>query len=68
MSLKEYYDKKVMIKYINGELFKGKVEDYNFPEDNDSGNESIIIRVENGKLNGKLVEFEENDIKEIQVI
>lgn len=64
MSLKEYYNKQVEIKCTNDKVFRGFVEDYIFPDENESGNESIIIRTGNEKL----VEFEEKDISEIEVI
>ena len=65
MSLKQFYDKFVSIVAINEKLFKGKVTEYFYPEDNESGKESIVIR---DKLSGNLVEFPEEDIKTIEII
>ncbi len=65
MSLKDFYGKTVNIVAVNGRMFKGKVIEYFYPEDNDSGQESIAIR---DKLSGNLVEFPEEDIKSIEVI
>ncbi len=64
MSLKRYYNKRVKIKSSTNKEYLGLVEDYTFPEDNESENESIIIRDQDNRL----VEFEESDIKEIEVI
>lgn len=43
MNLKQFYGKKVKIVAVNGMIFLGTVNDYFFPEDNESGNESIAI-------------------------
>ena len=63
MGLKQYYNKKVHIVDTSGKEWEGLVDVYVFPEDNESGNESIII--DTGSVS---VEFEESDIKEIKVI
>lgn len=63
MNLKEFYGKKVHIVDALGNEWEGIVDTYCYPEDNDSGKESIIV-----KCNDKSIEFEENDIKDIQVI
>ena len=65
MSLKYYYEKIVNILTMNEKTFEGKVTDYFYPEDNETGKESIAIR---DKLSGNLVEFQEDDIKSIEVI
>lgn len=65
MSLKQFYEKNVSIIAINEKSFKGKVINYFYPEDNDSGKESIVIR---DKLSGNLVEFNEEDIKSIEIV
>lgn len=44
MLLKLYYGKSVNIVDTNGQMFNGIVEDYFFPEDNESGLESIVIK------------------------
>lgn len=63
MSLKDYYWKKVNIESVSNGTFSGFVNEYIESEDNDSGKESIILRTEDGKL----VEFEETDIRKIEV-
>lgn len=64
MELKHYYGKKVTVIDVDGKTFTGLVDDYFFPEDNENGEESIVI-----KTNGSgLVEFTSNDIKEITII
>ncbi len=68
MSLNEYYGKRVRIIAKNGKTFEGKVTDYFYPEDNETEEESIAIRCENGSLVGKSVEFPEHDIVSIDII
>lgn len=63
MNLKDYYWKKVNIESVSNGTFSGFVNEYIESEDNDSGKESIILRMEDGKL----VEFEETDIRKIEV-
>lgn len=48
----------------NDKVFEGFISDYFYADDNESGNESIVL--ENAQKN--LVEFEEKDIKKITVI
>lgn len=48
----------------NDKVFEGFISDYFYADDNESGNESIVL--ENAHKN--LVEFEEKDIKKITVI
>ena len=63
MDLKQYYEKYVIITAINGETFIGLVDDYFFPEDNENGEESIVVTTSDG-----LVEFTSNDIEKITII
>lgn len=63
MSLKDFYSKKVNIVDTSGKHWTGFVEDYCFPDENDSGNESLIVR-----CNAKLIEFETPDIDTINVV
>ena len=63
MELKQYYEKYVIITAINGETFIGLVDDYFFPEDNENGEESIVVTTSDG-----LVEFTSNDIEKITII
>ena len=64
MSLKTYYGKKVNIVDSNGQMFNGIVDDYFFPEDNESGLESIVVKTGSGDF----YEFTEETIEEITVI
>lgn len=64
MSLKSYYGKKVNIVDTVGQAFNGIVDDYFFPEDNESGLESIVIKTGTGDF----YEFTEETIEEITVI
>ena len=63
MNLKYYYWKKVNIESVSNGTFSGFVNEYVEREDNDTGKESIILKTEDGDL----VEFEETDIRKIQV-
>lgn len=63
MNLKYYYWKKVNIESVSNGTFSGFVNEYIESEDNDSGKESIILKTEDGNL----VEFEETDIRKIEV-
>ena len=64
MSLKSYYGKKVNIVDTDGQEFEGIVDDYFFPEDNESGLESIVIKTGSGDF----YEFTEETIEKITVI
>lgn len=63
MSLKEFYNKKVHIVDSSGKEWEGFVDTYIHPDENESGNESIIVKTETIS-----VEFEQSDIKEIKEI
>lgn len=64
MELKNYYGKKVNIIATNGKSYSGTVNDYFFPEDNESGMESIVLDT----YNGDIVEFTKEDIQTITII
>lgn len=61
MELQSYYNKNVTIIDIDGQTFAGVVSDYFFADENESGKESIVLESKDGDL----VEFTENEIKEI---
>ncbi len=65
MDLKELYHKKVLINAIDGEKFKGCVNDYVFADENESGKESIII---DDIYSGQPIELEESQISKIKVV
>ncbi len=60
MALVKYYGRKVKITASDDHVFFGTVTEYVYPEDNESEKESIIDSVD-----GDLIEFYEEDIKEI---
>lgn len=62
MKLKQFYSEKVNIVTNEGTEFSGVVTEYFYPEDNESGKESIVI----DSSNGDIVEFYEKDIKTIE--
>ena len=64
MTLKQYYNKTVNVVDNNSQVFNGIVTDYFFPEDNESGKESIVIETSGGDL----YEFTEDDINKITII
>ena len=49
MNLKQYYNKQVKIVSKSGKVFWGTVNDYFYPEDNDTGKESIAIDTLDGQ-------------------
>ncbi|MBE7718808.1 hypothetical protein [Lacrimispora indolis] len=63
MSLKEFYSKEVNIVDVSGKHWSGVAEDYCFPDENESGNESLIVR-----CNARLIEFETVDIETINTV
>lgn len=64
MMLKMLYGKDVMIDTIGGQVFIGRVVDYFFPEDNENGKESIILKIgENAHI-----EFTEETIEKIDIV
>ena len=64
MKLKPFYAKQVKIVAENKLVFLGKVNEYFYPSDNESGKESIVIDT----AEGKSVEFYETDILSIEII
>lgn len=68
MNLIKYEGKKVQITDIDNQVFEGVISDYVYPDDDDTGLESIIVDCTSGPLLGKPVQFWEKDIKVIQVI
>lgn len=64
MVLTSYYNKKVKILDSDGIEHVGKVTDYIYPEDNESGKASIIIF----STNGDYIEFYEDDIDKIEIM
>ena len=63
MELTQYCGEKVNIIATNGRFFSGIVDDYIFPEDNESGLESIIL-----KTKDSFYEFTSEDIEKIDII
>lgn len=63
MTLKSYYGKKVTVVDVNGQTFTGKVDEYFFPEDNDNGKESIILKT----TDNEFIEFTDDTIEKITV-
>ena len=68
MKLIEYEGKKVRIVDVDGDKFEGTVSDYIYPDEDDTGLESIVINCTKGPMSGNYVEFWEKDIKTIEVI
>ena len=64
MSLKELCGKRVRIVSPDGVSFMGKVDDYFYPEDNENEKESVVLDTEDGTL----IEFYEDDIKELEIV
>lgn len=64
MTLTQYYEKTVTILTVGGETIVGTIVEYFYPEDNESGIESVIVRNETGD------EFElySNDIDRISIV
>ena len=65
MDLVRYLGKRVRIVSVDDHTFIGKINDYCYPEDNESGKESIIIDCEMRKLP---IEFEESEIRSIEIL
>lgn len=63
-SIGVYSGKYVRIITPDNKLFEGFISEYVYADDNESGNESIIM----DSSDGRLIEFEETDIKEIVVL
>ena len=64
MSLKQYFDKYVIIITDDGKAFTGLVDDYIYPEDNENNLESIVLKTQKGNL----YEFTNDDIETIEII
>ena len=65
MSLKKYWEKNVVLISKNNKLYKGMVNDYVYPEDNENGLESIIIDAIGYEYP---MEFYEDEIKSIEIV
>lgn len=65
MDLKTLVDKKVRIIDIDGQEFLGMVTDYDYPEDNEPEEESIIIEDE---LRSQSIMFYGREIKSLEII
>ena len=63
-SIGVYSGKQVRIVTPDDKVFEGYISEYVYADDNESGNESIIM----DSLDGRLIEFEETDIKEIVIL
>ena len=63
MTLKSFYGKQVTVVCDNGQTFSGVVDDYFFPEDNEIGEESIILKI----TGSEFVEFTASEIDEIKL-
>ena len=61
MNLKSFYGKTVTIVDVNNQTFTGVVDDYFFPEDNENGEESIILKT----ADSEFIEFRNSDINKI---
>lgn len=68
MTFQQYEGKRVRIVDINGRTFEGVVTDYIYPDEDDTGSESIIVDCQSGPLKDRGVEFWQEDIKSIEVI
>ncbi|MBQ4640940.1 MAG: hypothetical protein IJB69_10575 [Clostridia bacterium] len=64
MKLYQLEGKKVRLVCDNGKTYFGEVTDYIYPEDNEPEGESIVVRI----LEGILIEFRPEEIKEIDVM
>ncbi len=65
MQLARYDGKNVVIETTNGQVFRGKIGDYVYPEDNENRKESIIIDAIDQP---HPIELWESDIKTIDII
>lgn len=65
ISLSTYEDKDVVIQTNNGKVYRGNVNYYFYPEDNEDGQESIAIR---DYSSGLLVNIGKSEIKSIEII
>lgn len=63
-SIGVYSGKHAKIVTSDDKIFEGFISEYAYADDNESGNESIIM----DSSDGRLIEFEEKDIKDIVVL
>lgn len=61
MNLKAFYNRTVYVTTDTGLTFLGKVSDYFYSDNNENGEESIVVDT----LNGSAIEFYEKDIASI---
>lgn len=64
MNLRNYYEKEVEILSVDGNFFRGRINDYFEPDDNENNLESIVMDT----IDGDIIEFYEHDIETITII
>ena len=64
LMLKMLYGKEVMLDTIGGQVFIGRVVDYFFPEDNEHGKESIVLKTKDNDH----IELTEETIEKIDIV
>lgn len=60
MNLRQYVGEYVIVEFKNGQIRRGQITDYFFPEDNENDKESVII--------DECIEFYEDDIVSIALL
>lgn len=63
MKLVNFYGRNVIVILTDGSYITGTVSDYVYPEDNENGEESIIIDTNSGEI----IELYEHDMLSISV-
>ncbi len=64
VNIRQYLDKNVCISASNGKIFFGIIDDFFYADENNLGEESIVLQTKDGKL----IEFTESDILEITIM
>lgn len=61
MNLQTYYGKNVTVFTTDGQAFTGRVDDYFYPEDNENGEESIVLNT----VAREFIEFSGSEVVKI---
>ncbi|WP_400194622.1 hypothetical protein [Lysinibacillus telephonicus] len=62
------YKKKIKVTFVDEEVLIGMVDHWTSPGDSENGVEELTIIPTEGKLKGQYINFDETEVKNIEVI
>jgi len=64
MNFKNLVGETIKVTTVKGKIYRGIVEDYCFPDDNESGDESIIVKFDKDNYG----EFDKTNIRTLEIV